>query len=174
MLLGEDTHDMPMNVCMSFGSGADYVIERLGGRRLSKEDAIKLLDETEEAGLIHMTRNVKDNISFLCNCDRWHCGAVDLMLTQPKPGEFFNSGFEPKFDTDACVACETCIDRCPPAALEMGDDDLPVVDLDRCFGCAACATGCPSEAIKMVNKPDFPEPPTDDNAWRETLKVNMV
>ncbi len=173
-LLDEDIHDMPINVCMSFGPGANFVIDRLGGRKLTKEEAIAVLDETEKAGLVHMTRNVTDKLSFMCNCDRWHCGAVTGFLAQPKPGEFFNSGFEPKFDADACVACETCIDRCPAAALEMGSDDLPVVDLDRCFGCAACATGCPSEAISMVNKPGFPEPPVDDKAWYEAYQASKA
>jgi len=51
----------------------------------------------------------------------------------------------------------------------MGEDDVPEVDLDRCFGCAVCATGCSEEAIKMVNKPDFPEPPKDGKALREAV-----
>jgi len=171
-LLGEDTHDMPNQVCMSFGPGSRFMTERLGARQVSKAEAMKILDGTEEAGLIHMARNVTDNITFMCNCDRWHCVAVGNQLQQPKPGEFFNSGFEPKFDAEACSACETCIDRCPASALEMSDDDLPAVDLDRCFGCAACATGCPSEAIRMVNKPNFPEPPKNDAEWAEAFKAS--
>ena len=81
------------------------------------------------------------------------------VLKQPKPGWVFNSGYQPLFDAERCVACETCIDRCPPAALVMGEDQVPVVDLDRCFGCAVCATGCTEEAIAMVAKPDYPAPP---------------
>lgn len=173
LLLGEDIHDMPMQVCMSFGPGASFNIERLGAQKLTKEEAMKILDETEEAGLIHMTRNVADT-NFICNCDRWHCEAVSSMLAQPKPGKFFNSGFEPHFDPDVCVACEECIDRCPAAALVMGGDDLPIVDLDRCFGCAACATGCPSETISMVGKPNFPEPPKDNKAFVEAARASRA
>lgn len=173
LLLDEDIHDMPMEVCMSFGKGARFNIERLGAREITKEEAMGILDETEEAGLIHMTRNTADT-HFICNCDRWHCDAVTGMLAQPKPGEFFNSGFEPRFDPDACVACEECIDRCPSTALAMGNDDVPKIDLDRCFGCAACATGCPSEAIRMVSKPGFPEPPKDGKAWAEALKAGRA
>lgn len=55
-------------------------------------------------------------------------------------------------------ACEVCIDRCPPEALAMGDDQLPVADMDRCFGCAICAAGCPETAIVMEAKPGFPSP----------------
>jgi Pyruvate/2-oxoacid:ferredoxin oxidoreductase delta subunit len=160
-LRGLDTHGMPMEVCMWFGKGAEYAIERLGGRRLSKDEAKELLDATEKAGLVHMSRNTTEDIEFLCNCDRWHCGVVSSVLKQPKPGRVFNSGFQPTFDPERCAACETCLDRCPATALVMGEADLPEVDLERCFGCAACATGCPAEAVQMTAKPGFPTPPKD-------------
>ena len=171
-LRDEDIHGMPNDVCMHFGMGAQYAIERLGGRKLNKKEAREVVDRAEEAGLIHMSQNVQNMagpMDFMCNCDRWHCVAVTEALAKPEPGLFFTSGFEPRFDTDLCVACETCIDRCPPEALTMGEDDVPTVDLDRCFGCAVCATGCPEEAIKMVNKPGFPEPPKDGKALKEAI-----
>lgn len=158
-LRGEDIHDLPTEVCMWFGKTGEFAIERLGGRKVSKEEARKILDVAEEAGLLHMSRNTTQDIEFLCNCDRWHCEVVKTVLKQPRPGLVFNSGFQPRFDPERCVACGTCIERCPPNALEMGENDLPVVDLNRCFGCAACATGCQQEAILMASKPDFPEPP---------------
>ncbi|MBW2623908.1 MAG: 4Fe-4S binding protein, partial [Deltaproteobacteria bacterium] len=73
---------------------------------------------------------------------------------------------------DVCTACETCLDRCPAAALAMGAEDVPVVDLDKCFGCAVCATGCPSETITMVSKPGFPEPPVNAQALREAFRAS--
>lgn len=163
-LRGEDTHDMPMDACVFFGDNAKFGIDCLGARNVGRQEALRLLDEWEKAGLIHHTRNFTDDVDYMCNCDRWHCTAVKAMLKQPKPGKVFNSGFEPRFDADACVACGTCIDRCPPEALTMGDDDVPRVDLDRCFGCAVCATGCPNQAIRLVRKPGFEQPPKDKAA----------
>ena len=171
-LRGEDTHDMPMNVCMWFGHTADYIMERLGGRKVTKEEALAILDQSEDAGLIHMSRNTAENIEFLCNCDRWHCEVVTHVLKQPKPGWVFNSGYQPKFDPEKCLACETCIDRCPPEALSMGENDVPTVDMDRCFGCAVCATGCPEEAIVMEPKPGFPPPPKDVRELIAGLKAS--
>jgi 2-oxoacid:acceptor oxidoreductase delta subunit (pyruvate/2-ketoisovalerate family) len=98
--------------------------------------------------------------------------AVKNVLTKSKPGLFFNSGFDPLFDADLCVACETCIDRCPPEALSMGEDEVPVVDFDRCFGCAVCATGCPEEAITMVNKPEFPAPPKNGKELKAAIMAS--
>jgi Pyruvate/2-oxoacid:ferredoxin oxidoreductase delta subunit len=173
-LRGEDVHGMPSDVCMWFDTMAEYSIERLGARQLSKNEAMDVLNRSEEAGLMHMSRNTTDDIEFICNCDRWHCGTVQRVLKQPKPALFFNSGFEPRFDPDLCVACETCIERCPPEALTLGDDEVPEVDLDRCFGCAVCATGCPSEAIVMEAKPDFPVPPKDTRELVTALKASIA
>lgn len=169
-LRGESTHGMPMEVCMWFGNIADQLIERLGGRRVTREEAREVLDRSEEAGLIHMSRNTTEDIDFLCNCDRWHCEVVNHVLKQSRPGWVFNSGFLPVFDAGRCAACETCIERCPPEALKMGTNNLPVVNLDRCFGCGVCATGCPENAVAMEKKPDFPEPPRTTKDLAAALK----
>lgn len=174
VLRGEDIHGMPNDVCMQFGPTAQYAIDRLSARKVTKKEAREVLDRAEEAGLIHTSVNVTDDIGFICNCDRWHCTPVTLALSRAKPGLALNSGFEPSFDSDLCVACGTCIDRCPPEALSKGEDGVPLVDLDRCFGCAVCATGCPSEAIVMVSKPSFPEPPKDGKALREAIKASRA
>lgn len=173
-LRGADIHGMPLEMCMWFGSMAEYAIERLGAKQMSTKEAKKVLDEAEEAGLIHMSRNTTEDIEFICNCDRWHCDVVKGVLKQSNPALFFNSGFEPRFDPNLCVACETCIDRCPPEALVMGDNDVPEVNLDRCFGCAVCASGCPSEAIVMESKPGFPVPPRDLKELVTSIKASFA
>jgi Pyruvate/2-oxoacid:ferredoxin oxidoreductase delta subunit len=174
MLVDEDTHDMPMDVCMWFGNMAAYAIERLGARQMTKQEAMLVLDQAEEAGLVHMSRNTTEDIDFICNCDRWHCETISGVLKQSKPALFFNSGFQPRFDPDRCTACETCIGRCPAEALSMGDKDVPEVNLDRCFGCAVCATGCPTEAILMVAKSDYPVPPKDPKELITALKAGFA
>jgi len=170
-LLGKDTHDMPMQVCMTFGLGALFSIQRLNARQLNKEEARELLDQTEEAGLVHMSLNTTEDIDFLCNCDRWNCVVMETVLKQPKPGLVFNSGFQPVLDPETCISCGTCIDRCPASARSMNSDDKPEVNFDRCFGCAVCVTGCPEEAIVMEAKPEFPAPPSNGKALREAIKT---
>jgi Pyruvate/2-oxoacid:ferredoxin oxidoreductase delta subunit len=173
-LRDEDIHAMPTDVCMWFGHMAEYAIERLGGRRLTKQQAREVLVKAEEAGLVHMSRNTTEDIDFICNCDRWHCEVITGVLKQTKPALFFNSGFQPRFDPNLCNACETCIGRCPSGALTMGGAEIPVVNLDRCFGCAVCASGCPSEAITMVAKNGFPIPPKDPGELIRSLKASSA
>jgi hypothetical protein len=54
-LLGKDTHGVPMEVCMTFGSAALFAVQRLNARKLDKIEARALLDQTEDAGLVHMS-----------------------------------------------------------------------------------------------------------------------
>ena len=173
-LRDEDIHGMPIDECMFFGQRAEFAIERLGARKLTKKGARVVLDQAEEAGLVHMTRNTTEDIEFLCNCDRWHCEIIPRVLKQSKPAVSFNSGFQPCFDPDLCEGCETCIERCPAEALIMGENDVPQLDLDRCFGCAVCVTGCPSEAIVMDAKADFPVPPKNPKELVGALKASIA
>lgn len=170
-LRGEDTHGVPMDVCMFFGPMAEYGLSHLGGREVSTAEARQILDRCEEAGLVHMSRNTTEEITYICGCDRWHCEVMTGVLRESRPALFFNSGFRPEFDPETCTACGICLDRCPAEALVL-DGDVPEVDLDRCFGCAVCATGCPEEAISMESKPDWPIPPKNPKELATAIKAS--
>jgi hypothetical protein len=62
---------MPDEVCMQFGMGAQFVIERGLGRKVSKEEAKGILRKAAEAGLVHASLNTQE-IDFLCNCCSCH------------------------------------------------------------------------------------------------------
>jgi Pyruvate/2-oxoacid:ferredoxin oxidoreductase delta subunit len=163
----------PNDVCMQFGMGAQFVIDRNMGRKIDKDEAMAILIKSEEAGLVHAAMN-RQEIEFLCNCCSCHCMILQTALAQPKPGIALNSGFMPTWDADLCTACETCIERCPTDALIVGVEDVPEVNLDRCIGCGVCATGCPSEAIWLAERPGIPMPPLDQNALKEAIKAGQA
>jgi Pyruvate/2-oxoacid:ferredoxin oxidoreductase delta subunit len=163
----------PNEVCMQFGMGAQFVIDRGMGRKISKEEAIDILKKCEEAGLVHSTVNLQV-IDWLCNCCNDHCVILRKALAQPKPGIALNSGFQPVRNPDLCTACETCIERCPPKALTMGEYDVPEVDLDRCIGCGVCASGCPEGAVELVERPGAQVPPFDQKAFKEAIRAGQA
>jgi Pyruvate/2-oxoacid:ferredoxin oxidoreductase delta subunit len=160
---------MPDEVCMQFGTGAQFIIERGLGRKVSKEEAKGILRKAAEAGLVHASLNTQE-IDFLCNCCSCHCMILKTALRQPKPGRAFYSGFQPRVNPDLCTSCEACTGRCPSKACTMGDR-IPKFDMDRCFGCGVCAVGCPVEAIVLEEKPGLPEVPRDRKALREALEA---
>jgi hypothetical protein len=72
-LVDEASHcGKPDEVCIQFGAGAAFVIERKMGRAIGKVEAMQILDQAENAGLVHCTNN-RQEIDFLCNCCSCHC-----------------------------------------------------------------------------------------------------
>lgn len=169
----KDDCGKPDEVCMQFGMGAQFVIDRKMGRQISKEEAMEVLNKAEEAGLVHATIN-RQEIDFLCNCCGCHCIILKTALAQPKPGLILNSGFKPRHDRDLCTSCGTCIDRCPTQALAMDNEDRPELNLDRCIGCGVCASGCAFDAITLVERAGILTPPLDQTALREAIKASQV
>lgn len=163
----------PDEVCMQFGMGAQFIIDRKLGRKISKDEAMEVLMTAEEAGLVHASINRQD-IDFICNCCKCHCMIIKTALAQAKPGLTLNSGFKPVWNHELCAACGTCVDRCPAGAIAMGQAELPEVNLERCIGCGVCATGCPSEAISLAERSDILPPPKDQKALREAIKASRT
>lgn len=169
-LIDENDHcGNPDEVCMQFGRGAQFVIDRGMGREINKQEALQILLKSEEAGLIHCSTN-RQEIDWLCNCCSCHCVILNSALSKPKPGLAVNSGFQPEWELDLCTSCETCIERCPTNALTMNEEEFPEVDMDRCIGCGVCATGCPSEAIGLKEREEIPVPPYDLKALRRAIQ----
>ncbi len=170
-LIDEGSHcGKPDDVCMQFGTGAQFVIDRKMGRKITTEEAMDILRRTEDTGLVHATVN-RQEIDFLCNCCACHCVILKTALAHPKPGLNLSSGFQPAWNEDLCVRCETCMDRCPTGALAINGSDVPNVNLDRCIGCGVCATGCPQDAISLVGRSEIPAPPVDQKALIQALKA---
>jgi NAD-dependent dihydropyrimidine dehydrogenase PreA subunit len=163
--------DKPKEVCMSFGPGAKFVAERGFGRLVSKEEAKKILDLSEEAGLVHCSSNTGDYIDFICNCCDCHCGIIQSMKVQER---YFGgaSNFMVEVDEDSCVGCETCIDRCPMDAFTM-KEDVVEADISKCIGCGLCVSTCDSEAIRMVNRPDRRTPPRNHRELMTSMIASM-
>jgi len=148
--------DAPVEVCLQINRGADYTIERGSGREVSKEEAIKLLDQAEEAGLVHVTMNKAGVGHFICNCCGCCCQSFTLLISDGLP-LCDPSRWRPQVDADLCSACGECEDRCWFDAILVGDDDYAVVDDEKCLGCGQCAYVCPEEAIALAEarEPEF-------------------
>jgi len=54
----------------------------------------------------------------------------------------------PGISTEACTACEACVDACREAAIELNPDiPAPIVDMRRCLACGACIPVCPTGTL---------------------------
>jgi len=143
--------DKPMEVCLLFGSHADYYVENNMGRYITSEEACKILDLCEEAGLVNQPANMV-NPGGMCNCCKDCCGVLRALNLLPNPGEMVHNRYWAVVDQDACTACESCLDRCQMDAIHI--EDVATIDTSRCIGCGLCVTTCPMEAIQMGEKPE--------------------
>ncbi len=143
----------PKEVCLIFGSHADYYIENGLGRLIDQEKALAVLDACEKAGLVNQPANMV-NPGGMCNCCGDCCGILRALNKMPNPSEVVTNNFWVSVDSDLCSSCETCIDRCQMDAVSIDDDQVAAINTDRCIGCGLCVTTCPTEAMSLMLKPE--------------------
>jgi NAD-dependent dihydropyrimidine dehydrogenase PreA subunit len=139
----------PSDNCMLFGETARFAAERGFAKALTKDQAIKMIDAAEKAGLVHQYSYIPDHdYAVLCNCCKCHCSIMKGASLSPVPSQALTAGYVIKIDDDACTGCESCIDRCLMAALKMVDGKLTRNE-QRCIGCGLCMYVCPAEALSV-------------------------
>jgi Na+-translocating ferredoxin:NAD+ oxidoreductase subunit B len=166
----------PLETCIVFGSHADYYVENGLGRYVDHEAVLKVLDKSEDAGLVVQPGSTI-NPGGICCCCGDCCGILRAVNLAPKPAEMVLNDYRVAIDPETCTGCETCTDRCQMAAITMSDDEIARVDLDRCIGCGLCVTTCPSESIALELKPEPQrvEPYANDMAlWIDTAKKRGI
>jgi ferredoxin len=143
--------------CMAFGEGAVFVADRRMGRMVDKQEALKILQEAEEEGLVHCSANTSEELAFICNCCSCHCGILRQAKSAPNASIALTSGYNAAIDADLCTACEICVDRCPVGAITV--EEVACVNPLQCIGCGLCVDTCPCEAIELASRPDAQTPP---------------
>ena len=153
--------------CLQFGRGAEYVINRGSGKKLTTNEAVELCEAIERDGLLHIWPNsaAMTGVNTSCQCCRDCCeNYVALDRAGVSIGKSWEkSRYEAQVsDGDACNGCQDCVERCYFDAIEMvkvkGKKRLRAsVDPEKCFGCGVCVSGCEPEALKMrqVRPPAF-------------------
>jgi NAD-dependent dihydropyrimidine dehydrogenase PreA subunit len=144
--------DKPLETCLVFGNGADY-FERLGvGREIDQEEALSILAQAEESGLVLQPSNTQ-KAGFICCCCSDCCGVLAIAKRHPRPADLLVSPFRAVVDEALCSACGDCEFRCQMEAIGV-DNDYAVINHDRCIGCGLCVTTCPEEAVTLVRRPE--------------------
>ncbi len=154
--------------CFAFGDFAQSELDLGLGRSVSKEEALEIIRQNEEDGLVLQPTNSLD-LEYICSCCACCCGLLSGMNLLPKPVEYFATNYYAEIDPELCTGCGTCIDRCQMQALKIVDD-VSIVNRDRCIGCGLCVPTCPSEAIQLqVKDKEMTPPATMDELYTKIL-----
>ncbi len=135
-------------------------------RAISKEEALQVLRQAEEAGLVHTTMNHQAPADYICNCCPCCCGVLRGLTEFGQPAAVAHSGFQATVDAVLCTGCGACAARCPTGALSL-QNDVSIVHVQRCIGCGLCVAACPSDALSLAPRPESERiaPPADMADW---------
>lgn len=157
--MGKRPCDHPLETCLMFDEAADYYVENGQGRYLSIEETLETLQKNEQRGLVINVAN-SQNPEIMCSCCPCCCGTNVSLKYFKGPSQHYQGNYTCVHDSDECVACGQCEERCPFSANKI-KDGLMVFKAERCFGCGLCISTCPQQARTLVRKPEnsLYEPP---------------
>ncbi|MBT3391160.1 MAG: (Fe-S)-binding protein, partial [Chloroflexi bacterium] len=66
----------PMNICMTFNNSAASLIRHDYAREIDVAEGLDLLQQAQEHNLVQFGENVREGVSFICNCCGCCCEAM--------------------------------------------------------------------------------------------------
>lgn len=165
--------DAPMEeICISLGTAAKFMVRRGFAEKRSKDQLLQILQRAKELNLTHVTDNIRNKPSFICNC----CSCCCELLTGLQNG--FPQGVAKtdyclEINNDTCLGCGLCKKACNVSALILqnkpkGEKPKMSVLESHCLGCGACIDACPSHSLSLC-KIDHPPPPATRRDLMKTL-----
>lgn len=117
-------------------------------RSVTKEEALKIINQAEKDGLVLQPTNSKKPV-FLCLCCGCCCGILTQSKLMDRPSQYFDSNYYSIVNSELCTGCSICITRCNMDAISLLDKKA-VINRDWCIGCGLCITTCPKDAIQLI------------------------
>jgi ferredoxin len=156
-------------ICMVLGEGARFLVRRGLAEEKSVGEMLETLDYARSLGLTHVTDNVREQPSFLCNCCRCCC---ELMagVQHGHPDGLGKTPFIAEVDAEHCDYCGECLRACNAKCIGLGAGARQhradgqrrrwaEVDADVCLGCGVCVPACEQGAITLKPRHGYRKPP---------------
>jgi NAD-dependent dihydropyrimidine dehydrogenase PreA subunit len=153
-------------ICMVLGEGARFLVRRGFAQERDQETMLATLEYARSLGLTHVTDNVREQPSFICNCCRCCCELMAGVQLGFSDG-IAKTPFLAEIDPSRCDYCGACLKTCnvkgiglaPAARQSSKAARFAAVEAAVCLGCGACIPVCEQGAIRLVERPQRPRPP---------------
>jgi ferredoxin len=150
----------PMEICMTLNSTARSLIKHGIARQVDSSEAHELLHKAIEHNLVQFGENVREQVSFICNCCGCCCEAMLAAKRFASLNPIATTNFLPEIDGEKCSGCGKCVEVCPVEAMGLvsaGDPRRPKrrkarVNEELCLGCGICIRQCRAEASKLKSR----------------------
>jgi ferredoxin len=147
----------PMDICMTFGTTARSLIKHGIARQADKTEGEALLQKAIDNNLVQFGENVRQHVSFICNCCGCCCEAMLAAKRFAVLNPIATTNYLPEIDQALCSGCGKCVEVCPVEAMSevsASDPHKPKLKKARlneelCLGCGVCVRVCAKKALKL-------------------------
>jgi Pyruvate/2-oxoacid:ferredoxin oxidoreductase delta subunit len=154
--------DAPLDICMTFNTTAASLIRHGYARAVDAAEGLALLDEAHAGNLVQFGENVRNRVSFICNCCGCCCEAMIAARRFGMLHPVHTTNFLPVVDIETCTGCGECAAVCPVEAMTMVSANDPLhprkkkakLDDSLCLGCAVCVRACKTKSLRLVGRPE--------------------
>jgi electron transport complex protein RnfB len=155
-------------VCFVLDSSVQHILDNKKGREITKKEALDIFKKAQDAGLIIQPGNaLKPN--YICNCCGCCCDMITNIKKLDRPADLMHNNFYAEVNSELCVGCGTCEQRCQLEAISL-EDGIAIVNKNLCIGCGNCTIICPEEAIILKKKTtEFIPPPSKTELYLEIM-----
>lgn len=160
-------------ICISLGNGARFLSRRGFAVPKSKEQLLAIIDQAHELKLTHVTDNIRNRPTFICNC----CGCCCEIMAGVQMGYYegvAKTSFIAIIDPARCNYCGECFSVCNVKAIGRARTaamKVSQVNSQICLGCGACISSCPNQAISLIPRQNHAIPP---RTKRELFKKILI
>ena len=159
--VNEKACEVPLETCLSFSHSADYLVRNKLAKEATKSEVLESLDRSTEMGLVFNADNVKNNISFICQCCGCCCNVLMGISKFGYANTVVTSSFIANIDQNTCTGCGKCVKACPINAIELSPLNNPIgkknseprINMEICIGCGVCALKCDkTSSVKLIKR----------------------